>query len=125
MDNSYESIFAGLFCSNLMTVKHLTEVHNIKFHPVSYHDLKDDPDGEMDKIRAFCGIRQDRRCRLPERDTQANSGLSRKTLNPYKIDLKPEEIAKLDRALSATGFPVSGQFPREGETFSKLIGFSL
>ena len=125
LDNTYESIFSGLFASNLMTIKYLMEVHHIDFLPVSYHDLKVDPEGEMFKIRQFCQIDQSRKCTLPERDTQANSGLSRETLNPYKIDLKPEEVSKLDLALVTSGFPKSSEFPIHASQFKDLMSFRL
>ena len=92
---------------------------------MSYHDLNENPDSEMTKIRAFCQIEQSRTCQLPERDTQANSGLSRETLNPFKIDLKPEEVAKLDRALTTLGLPSSSHFPIRGKDFNNLINFKL
>lgn len=125
LDNTYESIFSGLFASNLMTIKYLMEVHCIDFLPVSYHDLKDDPEGEMFKIRRFCQIDQARKCKLPERDTQANSGLSRETLNPYKIDLTTTEVSKLDLALVTSGFPLSSEFPVQANQFKQLMSFQL
>ena len=118
----YEGQFAALFCGNLLSAMKQHQEKGIEFQAVSYHQLKDRTDEEMVRIREFCEIDQNRVCRLPERDTQNNSGLSREALRSYHQENSPEQLEVIDKVLELSGFPACEKFPLDAETFAEILG---
>ena len=81
--NKDEGRWTALLCGNMLSAIWQGQTKGINFLTVSYHQLKDDTETEMVKIRRFCEIDQSRGCSLPVADSQSKSGLSRETLRLY------------------------------------------
>ena len=121
---SYEGRFTALLCGHIISLQRLQKIHNINFHTVSYHQIKDHTEQEMAKVRDFCEIDQSRQCHLPEKDTQRNSGLSRKNLQSYKDEVTNDQIEEIDKVLANAGYPICDKFPREAHHMAAVLGFT-
>ncbi len=119
--------FTALFCGNVLSMLQLAKEEKIPMLVVSYHELKvkEQTDAEMKRILRFCGLGNHNNeavvVKLPEHDSQTNSGLSQSVLQSFKADLSEKEIAQVDVILRQCGFPACEQFPLESAGLVKEL----
>lgn len=136
VDNNLEQRFAALFCANMLSLMKISSNGgNMGIRVVSYHELKDNTHADMNRIRKFCEMEitpekadndndddESVVIRLPENDSQNNSGLSRNKLRSHQTTLKDREISIVDEVLELCGFPSCDKFPLDSENLSDILG---
>lgn len=79
----------------------------------------------MKRILSFCNLQslvsEDDAIVLPQDDSQTNSGLSQKALEPFKAKLTQREIHQIDVILRKCGFPTCTDFPLEASGLVKTL----
>ena len=129
-ERNIEQRFSAIYCANLLSILNMTSKGSSSIHVVSYHQLKDNTEACMSRIYQFCNIQSEIdnnhggnivTC-LPQHDSQANSGISRNSLESYQDALNENEISILNEVLHHCGFPTCDKFPLESDKFAVAFG---
>ena len=135
VERNLEERFSALFCGNMLSMISMSSSNRINnVHVVSYHELKDNTQADMNRILKHCEMELDNNevqneedcfvTRLPENDSQNNSGLSRSNLKSYQTALKDAEISIVDKVLLLCGFPSCDKFPLDSNNFTEVLHLS-
>ena len=122
--NKDEGRWTALLCGNMLSAIWQHQTQGIQFLAGSYHQLKDDTETEMVKIRQFCEIDQTRSCSLPAADSQSKSGLSRESLRLYHRDISSKQVLVMNSIMEKCGFPTCERFPHSADKMTtEVLGF--